>query len=56
VEIRGASQTETGLKEAVKMGFSRGLISSKGIKALKSGIDLELVCVPSVQGSWSYFS
>jgi DNA repair protein RadA/Sms len=48
-EIRGVSQTETRLKEAVKLGFSRGLISSKSIRALKNRIELELIGVSSVQ-------
>jgi DNA repair protein RadA/Sms len=48
-EVRGVSQTETRLKEAVKLGFSQGLISSKSIRTLKHRIELELIGVSSVQ-------
>ena len=35
-EVRGVSQTETRLKEAVKMGFFRAIVSKKSIKAMKT--------------------
>jgi DNA repair protein RadA/Sms len=47
-EVRGVSQTEVRLKEALKLGFSRCLISKKSIKALKGKIDMELIGVSSV--------
>ena len=47
-EIRGVSQTEMRLKEAVKLGFSRCLLSKKSIKSLKGKIDMELIGVSSV--------
>jgi DNA repair protein RadA/Sms len=48
-EVRGVSQTETRLKEAVKLGFSRGVVSKKSIKLLKGKVDIELVGVSSIQ-------
>jgi DNA repair protein RadA/Sms len=48
-EVRGVSQTETRLKEAVKLGFSRGLVSKKSIKSLKGKVDIELIGVSSIQ-------
>lgn len=47
-EIRGVSQTEMRLKEAVKLGFSRCLLSKKSLKSLKGKIDMELIGVSSV--------
>jgi DNA repair protein RadA/Sms len=47
-EIRGVSQTELRLKEAVKLGFSRCLLPKKSIKALKAKVDMELIGVSSV--------
>jgi DNA repair protein RadA/Sms len=47
-EIRGVSQTELRLKEAVKLGFSRCLLPKKSIKALKGKVDMELIGVSSV--------
>ena len=47
-EIRGVSHTELRLKEAVKLGFSRCLLSKKSIKTLKGKIDMELIGVSSV--------
>ena len=47
-EIRGVSQTELRLKEAVKLGFSRCLLSKKSIKTLKTTVDMELIGVSSV--------
>ncbi len=47
-EIRGVSQAELRLKEAVKLGFSRCLLSKKSIKTLKGKIDIELIGVSSV--------
>jgi DNA repair protein RadA/Sms len=48
-EIRGVSQTELRLKEAVKLGFSRCLLSKKSIKTLKTTVDMELIGVSSIQ-------
>ena len=48
-EVRGVSQTETRLKEAVKLGFSRGVVSKKSIKSLKGKVHIELIGVSSVQ-------
>jgi DNA repair protein RadA/Sms len=48
-EVRGVSQTETRMKEAAKMGFSRGIISKKSIKAMKTRPDIELIGISSVQ-------
>jgi DNA repair protein RadA/Sms len=48
-EVRGVSQTELRLKEAVKLGFSRSLISKKSIKKLKGKIDMEVIGVSSIQ-------
>ncbi len=48
-EVRGVSQTELRLKEAVKLGFSRSLISKKSIKKLKGEIDMEVIGVSSIQ-------
>jgi len=48
-EIRGVSQTEVRLKEAVKLGFSRALVSQKSLKSLKTKLDIELVGVSSVK-------
>jgi DNA repair protein RadA/Sms len=47
-EIRGVSHTELRLKEAVKLGFSRCLLSKKSLKTLKGKIDVELIGVSSV--------
>jgi DNA repair protein RadA/Sms len=47
-EIRGVNHTELRLKEAVKLGFSRCLLSKKTIKTLKGKIDMELIGVSSV--------
>jgi len=47
-EVRGVSQTELRLKEAVKLGFSRCLLSKKSIKTLKTTVDMELIGVSSV--------
>ena len=47
-EVRGVSQTELRLKEAVKLGFSRCLVSKKSVKTLKGKIDIELIGVSSV--------
>jgi DNA repair protein RadA/Sms len=47
-EVRGVSQTELRLKEAVKLGFSRCLLSKKSIKTLKGKTDIELIGVSSV--------
>ncbi len=47
-EVRGVSQTEPRLKEAVKLGFSRCLLSKKSIKTLKTTVDMELIGVSSV--------
>ncbi len=48
-EVRGVSQTELRLKEAVKLGFSRCLLSKKSIKTLKGKMDMELIGVSSIQ-------
>lgn len=48
-EVRGVSQTETRMKEAVKLGFSRGIVSKKSIKAMKTKPDIELIGISSVQ-------
>ncbi|MFW6147776.1 MAG: DNA repair protein RadA [Thermodesulfobacteriota bacterium] len=48
-EVRGVSQTETRIKEALKMGFSRAILSKKNIKAIKTGPGIELLGVSSVQ-------
>ena len=48
-EVKGVSQTETRMKEAVKMGFSRAIVSKKSIKAMKTKPDIELIDVSSVQ-------
>lgn len=47
-EVRGVSQTELRLKEAVKLGFSRCLLSKKSIKTLKTTVDMELIGISSV--------
>ena len=47
-EVRGVSQTELRLKEALKLGFSRCLLSKKSIKTLKGKTDIELIGVSSV--------
>lgn len=47
-EVRGVSQTEVRLKEAVKLGFSQCLVSKKTIKTLKDKPDIELIGVSSV--------
>ena len=47
-EVRGVSQTELRLKEAVKLGFSRCLLSKKSIKTIKGKTDIELIGVSSV--------
>lgn len=47
-EIRGVSHTEPRLKEAAKLGFTRCVLSTKGIKGLKAKIDMELIGVTSV--------
>jgi predicted ATP-dependent serine protease len=36
------------LKEAAKLGFTRCVLSTKGIKGLKAKIDMELIGVTSV--------
>jgi DNA repair protein RadA/Sms len=48
-EVRGVSQAELRLKEAVKLGFSRSLLSKKSIQALKRKMDMELIGVSSIQ-------
>ncbi len=48
-QIRGVSQTELRLKEAVKLGFSRCLVAKKSLKSLKGKIDMELIGVSSVR-------
>jgi DNA repair protein RadA/Sms len=48
-EVRGVSQTETRIKEAVKMGFTRAIISKKNIKTVKSNLEIELIGISSVQ-------
>jgi DNA repair protein RadA/Sms len=48
-EIRGVSQTEPRLREAMKMGFTQCLLSKKSMKTLKGDIDIELIGVASVQ-------
>jgi len=48
-EVRGVSQTETRMKEAVKLGFSRGIVSKKSIKAMKTKAHIELIGISSVQ-------
>ena len=48
-EVRGVSQTETRMKEAVKLGFTRGIVSKKSIKAMKTKPDIELIGISSVQ-------
>jgi DNA repair protein RadA/Sms len=48
-EVRGVSQTETRMKEAVKLGFSRGIASKKSITAMKTKPDIELVGISSIQ-------
>jgi len=48
-EVRGVSQTEARIKEAVKMGFSRAIVSKKNIKSMKTKLDIELISISSVQ-------
>jgi len=48
-EIRGVSQTETRMKEAVKMGFVRAVISKKTLKDMKNKPDIELLGISTVQ-------
>ncbi|MFB0521977.1 MAG: hypothetical protein ACETWD_11205, partial [Desulfatiglandales bacterium] len=48
-EVRGVSQAELRLKEAVKLGFSRSLLSKKSIQTLKRKMDIELIGVSSIQ-------
>jgi len=48
-EVRGVSHTETRLKEAVKLGFTRGVVSKKSIKPLKGKVYIELIGVSSIQ-------
>jgi DNA repair protein RadA/Sms len=48
-EVRGVSQTETRMKEAVKLGFSRGIVSKKSIKAMKTKPRIELIGISSIQ-------
>jgi DNA repair protein RadA/Sms len=48
-EVRGVSQTEARIKEAVKMGFSRAIVSKKSIKSMKTKPDIELISISSVQ-------
>jgi DNA repair protein RadA/Sms len=48
-EVRGVSQTETRMKDAVKMGFSRAILSKKSIKAMKAKPGIELIGISSIQ-------
>jgi len=48
-EVRGVSQAETRIKEAVKMGFSRAILSLKSIKAMKAKAGIELIGISSIQ-------
>jgi DNA repair protein RadA/Sms len=48
-EVRGVSQAETRMKEAVKMGFSRAILSKKNIKAVKTKPGIELIGISSIQ-------
>jgi DNA repair protein RadA/Sms len=48
-EVRGVSHTELRLKEAVKLGFSRSVISKRSLKAVKTKMGMEVVGVSSVQ-------
>jgi len=48
-EVRGVSQTETRMKEAVKMGFVRAIVSKKNLKAMKNKPDIELLGISTVQ-------
>lgn len=48
-EIRGVSNTELRLKEAVKLGFSRCVLAQKSLKALKTKPDMKLIGVSTVQ-------
>jgi hypothetical protein len=47
-EIRGVSKTETRPKKAVKLDFSRALVSQESLKSQKAKIDLELLRASSV--------
>jgi DNA repair protein RadA/Sms len=48
-EIRGVSQTEARMKEAIRLGFSRAIVSKKSIKSVKTKPDIELIGISSVQ-------
>jgi DNA repair protein RadA/Sms len=48
-EVRGVSQAETRVKEAVKMGFSRAILSKKSSKAMKTKPHIELIGISSIQ-------
>jgi len=48
-EVRGVSQAATRMKEAVKMGFSRAIVSKKSIKAMKTKPGIELIGISSIQ-------
>jgi len=48
-EVRGVSQAETRMKEAVKMGFSRAILSKKSSKAMKTNPGIELIGISSIQ-------
>ena len=48
-EIRGVSNTELRLKEAVKLGFSRCVLAQKSLKALKTKPDMKLIGISTVQ-------
>jgi len=48
-EVRGVSQAETRMKEAVKMGFSRAILSKKSGTAMKTKPDIELIGISSIQ-------
>jgi len=48
-EVRGVSRAETRMKEAVKMGFSRAILSKKSIKAMKAKPGIELIGISLIQ-------
>jgi len=48
-EIRGVGHTELRLKEAVKLGFSRCVLSKKSLKTLKTKPHMELIGISTVQ-------
>jgi DNA repair protein RadA/Sms len=48
-EVRAVSQAETRMKEAMKMGFSRVILSNKSIKSMKSKAGIELIGISSIQ-------